>query len=366
MQRVEKAWESAQKKQGLSWLILLSPLSLIYQILIRLRQGVYSWHLRKKHIFSIPIVCIGNIRVGGSGKTPFVLKLVGDLLGRFNMCVISTGYKSLGSCKSKVLAGKDAKGNFIPALFLGDEPAMIQKRFPQMDVFVCKNRKKSVEQAIAQQKDLVIFDDGFQCLSIVKDIQVVMLDPTCQLTKMHMLPRGPLRDDPKRLSAADYVVLNYSSKAVLDLASATKEIRKFTQAPIIATRKKPTAIQGQIQGPLEMLNNKKIALFCAIAQSSRFIDDVKSLQPSIVKIWTLSDHAVFSLEDLTNFSKSAKQQGAELLVCTEKDYVKVHALPTCLPKVFLEVNLEVIGGQEHYEHLLELITSKVKKYHSFT
>jgi tetraacyldisaccharide 4'-kinase len=366
VQTIEKAWESAQKKEGLSWLDLLSPLSLIYQFLIKLRHIFYSWRLRKKHFFSIPIVCVGNIRVGGSGKTPFVLKLVGDLLGALNICVISTGYKSLGSCKTKVLAGKDSKGNFIPALFLGDEPAMIQKRFPQIDVFVCKNRKKSVEQAIAQHKDLVIFDDGFQCLSIVKDIHIVMLDPTCQLTKMHMLPRGPLRDDPKRLSAADYIVLNYSSKAVLDLASAAAEIQKFTQAPIIATRKQPTAIQGEIQGPVEILKNKKIALFCAIAQSSRFIEDVKCLEPFIVKTWTLSDHAVFSLEDLSSFSKSAKQQGAELLVCTEKDYVKVHSIPTCLPKAFLEVNLEVIAGQEHYKHLLRLITSKVKKHHSFT
>lgn len=333
----------------------------MYKLGVLVHHGLYSFKLRKIDAFAIPIVCVGNIRVGGTGKTPFVQKLLTDLHKKIDIAVISTGYKAIGATKKKVLSCKNEKGALIPAAFCGDEPAMLQKRFPSIDFYICKDRKKALLQAMLEHKQLAILDDGFQQRSIKKDIEIIMLDPACDLKKTCFLPRGPLRDLPSRLSKVDYVCLCYESLTTVDLSSALENIRQWTQAKVIASRKTPYYIKGEWEGPLRCLKHKKIGLFCAIARSSRFIEGVKKHHPFVKKIWTLSDHAAFSEQDLQHFADAAKSEGAEFLLCTEKDYVKVQSIKTSLPKAYLEMHTEIIYGNRHYDDLLNQILFKANK-----
>lgn len=361
MQKIEALFENNQKKKGFSWVMLLTPLSYVYKLGVYLNHLLYVLKFCKKESFSIPIVCVGNIRVGGTGKTPFVQKLLIDLHRQINIGVITTGYKALGAKKSQILSCKDEFGGLIPASFCGDEPAMLQKRFPDVDFYICKDRKKALIQAIKENKQLAIFDDGFQQHSIKKDITILMLDPKCDLKKTYFLPRGPLRDLPSRLNEAQYVCLSYESLDSVDLPKATKNIKQFTKAKVIASRKTPYYIKGEWEGPVTTIRHRNIALFCAIARSSRFIEGVKNYHPSIKKIWTLSDHAFFSEKELQQFSDLAKKEGADFLLCTEKDFIKVHSIKTSLPKAFLEMQTEIIYGKKYYKNLLSELIAKATK-----
>ena len=360
MQKIEALFDNPQKNNSI-WPLLLTPLSYIYKLGIFLYHTLYSLRLAKTDSFSIPIVCVGNIRVGGTGKTPFVQKLLTDLHKKIDIGVISTGYKALGVSKKQILSCKDNRGLLIPACFCGDEPAMLQKRFPSVDFYICKDRKKALMQAITDKKKIVILDDGFQQRSIKKDIQIVMLDPDCDLKNTKFLPRGPLRDFPSRLAAANYVCLSYEPFAAVNLSLALTNLQPLTKAKILASRKMPYYIKGEWEGPLRVLRHKKIGLFCAIARASRFIQGVKNYQPSLKKTWILSDHAAFSEESLKNFSDRAKNEGAEFLLCTEKDYIKVQSIKTSLPKAYVEMQTEIIYGNTHYDHLVEQILINAKK-----
>jgi tetraacyldisaccharide 4'-kinase len=359
--KIEQFFESQQTKQGFSLGCLLAPFSLLYKLLIFLHQLFYRMRLRKTYSFSIPIICVGNIRVGGTGKTPFVQKLLSDLHSKINVAVVSTGYRALGANQHKILGCKDVSGQFVPASFCGDEASMLQRRFSRVDFYICKDRKKAVLQALSDAKDLVIFDDGFQHLGIQKDIEIVMLDPDCNLETAQFLPRGPLRDFPSRLACAAYVCLSYESLRFVDLPKNLKTLKKFTQAKILATRKVPFYLKGEWGGTVRMLKNKKIALFCGIARSQRFYDTVRNYEPLIKKIWTLRDHATFSEKALQEFSNTAQQEGAEFLLCTEKDYFKVCSIQTSLPKAYLEMQTEIIYGYQHYQKLLSQIIQLAKQ-----
>jgi tetraacyldisaccharide 4'-kinase len=361
--KIEQIFEKQQINKGFLWAFLLTPFSLVYKLLIFLHHLLYKVRLCKVSSFSIPIVCVGNIRVGGTGKTPFVQKLLSDLHTKINLGVVSTGYRALGANHHKILGCKDSSGRFLPASFCGDEAAMLQRRFSQVDFYICKDRKKAVLQALSDDKDVVIFDDGFQHLGIQKDIQIVMLDPECNLEKAHFLPKGPLRDFPSRLACADYVCLSYESLHSVDLPKALKALKQFTQANILATRKVPFYVKGEWEGAVRSLKNKKIAVFCGIARAKRFYETVRKYEPLIKTVWTLQDHATFSEKALQDFSDKAQQEGAEYLLCTEKDYFKVCSIKTSLPKAYLEMQTEIIFGHRHYQKLLSQIIQLAKQRH---
>lgn len=335
------------------WSYILYPLSLLYKTALWLHHLSYFLHLRKQHSFSACIVCVGNIRVGGTGKTPFVHKLLSDLGHNKRIGVISTGYKALGVSAKSVLSCKESNGALLPACFCGDEPAMLQRQFPNIDFYICKQRKRAIETAVQQGKQILILDDGFGQQAIKKNISIIMLDPECDLKKAAFLPSGPLRDFPKRLKKADYVCLSYESTSSIDLQKAKNNIQRYTCAQVLACCKVPVKVEGEWQGPITLLDKQRLGVFCAIARPHRFTQCLESLKTEIATQWILKDHSSFNIAQLQEFSDKAKQLGAKYLICTEKDYIKAQHIPTSLPKGYLKMQTELIYGQKQYEALLQ-------------
>jgi tetraacyldisaccharide 4'-kinase len=271
----------------------LAPLSFLYATAVLLRNKLYDWGLLKVIKVKPIVVSVGNIVAGGTGKTPFVHRLALAFPNR-KVAILSRGY-----------------GN-IP-----DEAMLLQKRLPEVAVFVGKDRAKIAQEIDA---DLVILDDGFQHRRLHRDVDIVLN----REKKEHYLPWGFLRDSPKRLKKADEVFI----------------VEKDTK--LVVNR-----ILDRNAQEISSIHGWKVGIFCGIARPENFKKSVKELGAEIVAEKIFADHEKADLRKLPNVS---------VLICTEKDFVKLDQ--TDLPIYFLEMRME-ITAQDRFEKLIEKINQKI-------
>lgn len=272
----------------------LAPLSVIYAMVVWIRNRLYDLQIFSITRAPCTVVSIGNIVAGGSGKTPFVHFLASAFPHR-KVAILSRGYGA------------------IP-----DEALLLAKKLPHVSVFVHKNRAQLAKQ-IGKDFDLILLDDGLQHRKLHRDFDIV-LQP---LKKEHYLPRGFLRDSPKRL----------------EQATVFKEDEWEFQVRRILN------LKGEA---IPSIQGKKVTLFCGIARPHRFRKTVEALGAQVEKEVLFADHAQIDL---------SKLPPADLYICTEKDAVK---LPnTALPILYLEMQVVVNKGFEKMEKLIAKIDQKI-------
>lgn len=182
--------------------LLLGPLSLLYGLGVDIRNRLFDWRLLKIREFDVPIICIGNITVGGTGKTPHTEALIGELRRDFRVACLSRGYKRRTS--GFVLATPESTAKDI-----GDEPMQIKSKFPDIIVAVDGNRARAIER-LSQSEDkpeVIILDDGFQHRSVKADINILLVDFNRPVNEDHLLPLGRLRESVHAMGRANYVIV---------------------------------------------------------------------------------------------------------------------------------------------------------------
>jgi len=298
------------KRKVLAVRSILYCISLFFHLGSYLRNTLYDLRILRSTKLSVPVISIGNIVAGGTGKTPFVA-MVGKQLSSKKIAVISRGYRSEGKgvrCVSK------GQGPLISSLEAGDEPYWLAKQL-KAQVWVSKNRIKSSRQAIIEGVQLLLLEDGFQHRKIQRDLDIVLVHAGDLWGKGYFLPRGYLRDLPQRLSSADCVIVSYLENTH-DKNKIEQEIRRFTLAPIVG-------FSANYQGQEEHIQGKKVGVFCGIAKPDVFYRSVENMAGQIVQSLVIEDHKISSEEELQVFAKDCKDKGAEVLICTEKDWVKL-------------------------------------------
>jgi len=274
------------------------------------RNKLYDWGWIRQRKVACPVVSVGNIVAGGTGKTPFVLKLA-EALSPIRVAILSRGY------------GK------IP-----DEALLLQRRLPNARVYVGKNRSHLAEQAFSEGAELILLDDGFQHRRLHRDLDIVLLKGDDPFGKGRYLPWGYLRDSPKRLKRADAVFAN------------GPDFRHRVRRIIDQDGKEIPSILGW-----------KVGLFCGVAYPQPFKKFVENLGGQIVSEWLLADHELASPSKLERFAGRCKALEAKALITTEKDIVKG---PRCLlPIIYLETELEWLAGTERWVKLIEKIRSAI-------
>ena len=182
--------------------LLLGPLSLLYGLGVDIRNRLFDRRLLKIREFDVPIICIGNITVGGTGKTPHTEALIGELRRDFRVACLSRGYKRRTS--GFVLATPESTAKDI-----GDEPMQIKSKFPDIIVAVDGNRARAIER-LSQSEDkpeVIILDDGFQHRSVKADINILLVDFNRPVNEDHLLPLGRLRESVHAMGRANYVIV---------------------------------------------------------------------------------------------------------------------------------------------------------------
>jgi tetraacyldisaccharide 4'-kinase len=319
---------------------LLRALSYLYRTGIALRNEAYDLGLLKAHDVGLPVVSIGNISAGGTGKTPFVKFLAEALSKKFKIAIVSRGYLSKIEQTSSVLQVTPEMDVFS----CGDEPYWLARDLPEVQVWVGKNRVDSALSAKANGAEMVVMDDGMQHRKLKRDIEIVLVDGEDPFGKGFFLPRGLLRDSPARLKNADCIVVVGPRSKTLE-----QELRQFTQAPIVfAERVTKVSLKG-----------KKVAVFCAIGKPQRFLQSVREAGGEIVASFFKPDHDPFYPEELKKF---AEESVADVLVCTEKDQVKLPLDFKCrLPLIALTSHLKISRNETAWQELLNNIQSRVKQ-----
>ena len=352
---------------------LMRALSGLFRLLVQARLWCYRSGWRPQHHLGIQVVAIGNITVGGTGKTPVVELLARSLRDRGrNVSILSRGYKSKKLDHAQ--PWHDAQGQVIPAermpkivstgsallldsKFAGDEPFMLARNLERVSVVVDKNRVKSGRFAIEHlNADILLLDDGMQYLNLAHGIDLVLVDAGSPFGTEALLPRGTLREPPKNLRRASYIMLTkcngHSNEALiarLRRYNRTAEIIECTHGPIhlenVFTRERQ---------PLEFLQGKWVGAISAIAVPEAFEGALEKLGARVEIRRRFADHHRFSARDVGKFMQRCVERDMHLIVTTEKDAVRFPRPPSIdVPVYFLRIEVEILKGLDIWNDLIE-------------
>jgi tetraacyldisaccharide 4'-kinase len=327
----------------------LYVLSLGFQFISKIRNTLYDKRILGSYKSSLFTVSVGNLVAGGTGKTPFVEKLVRDLDAKPGLVAILTrGYRSK-TLKNLV----EVSAGYGPKVFAqeaGDEAYWLAKN-TNAQVLSGKNRVASAQYAEKASAKILVLEDGLQHRKIQRDVEIILLNAVDLWGKGYFLPRGYLRDSPKRLAEADFIVVTHLEECHSD-KKIVEEIRRFSKAPVIGLSATYTCRR--------VLENSKIGAFCGIAKPDSFFCALNNKRAVIVDSLISEDHVLPSLKELALFADGCKKRGAEFLVCTEKDLVKLPKdLELSLPIETLKMEFDCVLNQNSWKEMVEMVKSCV-------
>ncbi len=309
----DRAWKRSDPVARLSMLVLL-PLSWLFRALVGLRNFAYWSRLAPVRRASIPVVSVGNLTVGGTGKTPVALWLGRELEARgVRVGLVSRGY---GGSASGVTVVSKGDGLLAGPDVVGDEPAMLARGFSGV-VVTAARRIDGVNQAADLGCELAILDDGFQHRALARDFDIVVFDGT----RGSMLPAGPLREGRRALKRADAVILTPAADAAAAAQIAQPTFRMTNELISLIE-----SVQGEWhERPCGHLAGKRVVTVTGIANPERFYEVISHWDAEVVEAFEFADHHVYTREDWQEISR--RSQDCDLLVTTEKDLVKLDAFP---------------------------------------
>lgn len=355
---VLKVIESKTHKACKAFLYILS---LAYRLISLIQSCHYKIGWKKSVRMPVPIVCIGNITAGGTGKTPFVQMLAKDLQDHLRLAIVSTAYRSKGVTKDDVITPQDRQGRKVAAQYCGDEPAQLHQHLPTVSILLSKDRMKAVKVAHAQGAQLVLLDDGLQHRSIMKNITVVVVSAKDPMGLGYYLPRGLLRESPRQLKHADFLCITGVGLRQEEFEEVSRKLNHYSKARVIGAEIRPLTIKGDTELELGQLKGKKIGAFCGIGRPQNYMQSLQGLGVEIVAKLVIPDHCSPSPKEWKSFMESSVDQGAELVLCTEKDFVKIQGSHyNSLPISYVESELKVVYGRDHYKALQDHIIQLTK------
>jgi len=313
-------WFQKQWSSYSLWHILLIPLSWIFLVIISARKTLYNLGCLKSTRLNVPVIVVGNITVGGTGKTPLVIWLAEQLiLAGFKPGIISRGYGGTSKLAAAVFANSNPR-------LVGDEPVLITKR-TACTMFVGANRV-AAGQALLQanpQCDVIISDDGLQHYALQRDFEIALVNSNGQFGNQLLLPAGPLREKLSRLQSVDAIV-DSGNGAAFGIA--------FNEAPPAPVFN--MTLQGEYfeslddsetKQPASYFADKNLVAIAGIGNPERFFNQLSGLGLQFERK-AFADHHAFTKQDLMQFS-------GKTILMTEKDAVKCVAFTTsdawCLP-----------------------------------
>ncbi len=310
--------------------------------------------LRSSYKAKIPVISVGNISYGGTGKTPFVSWLVGFLQTQgFKPVVFTRGYKSQGKKMRLLIQAEKQPNKILPMVgFYGDEPVMLSLHHPKVPIVIFPKRKKSLMQ-YSHLGNIGILDDGMQHLAVARDIDICLVNSLVGFGNKKLLPQGILREPLSALKRNDLILLTgcnlekdsqYNANKIRQIQQDLPQGKNFFSLELKAKYLIDSKNLQKI--PLKKLENKEVVVFCAIANPQGFVLLLKSIlgtKGKIVKTFYFPDHFSYSKTSLEKVfcyqkkisKKYSKISANSLFLTTEKDWVKLFSYRKEMPKFFV-------------------------------
>ncbi|MBA3881380.1 MAG: tetraacyldisaccharide 4'-kinase [Chthoniobacterales bacterium] len=350
---------------------LLYALSFVYERIVQFRLFLYRHRILRERTLGCLVVSIGNLTVGGTGKTPIVEKFAHALRnGGRRVAILSRGYKSVppAPARRRLFRKKapspprvvsDGKTLLLDSLTAGDEPYMLANNLKDVIVLVDKDRVKSGLFAIKELgADTLLLDDGLQYLHLRHRLDIVLIDRQAPFGNEYLLPRGTLREPRRNLRRASYIFITKCTGEPND--ELITRIRRYNRtAEIIECAHKPLHLQNSFTAerlPLENLHNAFIGSLCGIAAPDSFEGGLQKLGARIELAKRYTDHHRYSEAELQSFINRCVRRDLAMIVTTEKDAVRFPRLMSPeVPIYFLRVEIEILSGHESWEHCVARI-----------
>ncbi len=324
-------WKYASKESRLRKIFLapLSLLSFFYGCVVSLRLYLYRQNFFTVRSLACQVVSVGNITLGGTGKTPFVILIAEMLKGKeLRVGVLSRGYK--GNFRGPFQAVSDGQETLLRASQAGDEPFLLSKKLKGIPVIVGKKRWRSGQYATDRfQTEILILDDGFQHLALKRNVNLLLIDAACPFGNGYLFPRGTLREPLSELRRADAIILT-KARHCDNLQILKNNLNKAAEGtPVFQTEYVPGEIQvagKETSFPPEYLGGKAVLAFSGIAQPGSFQQTLQHLKARIVEFAVFPDHHRYRPWELKRLAQKARELGVEALVTTEKDLARCQGL----------------------------------------
>lgn len=319
-----------------------------------IRALLYSSGFLKQKRLSCPVISIGNITVGGTGKTPFVIHLARRFVKEgISIAILSRGYKRKKDSSPLVSNGNTI---FLSPEESGDEAFLMAQRLKNIPVLVGKDRFRNGLMALQKIKvQGFLLDDGFQHLSLYRDLNIVLIDSLIGFGSGHLLPRGILREPLSSLQRADLFILTKvkEKKDCHSLESKLKELQP--RAKIFHSHYEPIEFVnpfGEVQ-ELSMMKGRRALVFSGIARPETFSSLLEQVGIEIQKELVFPDHHSYSSSDLERIRREAR--GVDFVVTTEKDMVKLaHSPLSSMPLLALRIDVRIWEEEEFYRKVMEI------------
>ncbi len=338
----------------------LFPFSLLWEWVYIIRRSFYKYGLFSRHYFKVPIISVGNVTFGGTGKTPFTIWLTQTFSESKKNCVVLTrGYKGNLEHSSGLIMGEEAFKS-DPKDF-GDEPLLIARRLQHGAVVVGKKRSHNLQYYFNKLKpDVVLLDDGFQHLKLFQDFSIVLFDALLPLDQYKVAPLGYLREGLSALADADAVVISRADqvdqKKLQDLRDFisvyTRPNLPWAEIKYAATGIYNTHFKKMYE--MKELKGRKIIAVAAIASPESFFRSLESYGAELVERVVFPDHYYFTAHDVNELLVRAASEGA-ILVTSEKDMVKIRRISLDARILFIDINVEFLKGEEELKDKIKNI-----------
>ena len=385
LSRAYERWESFKqfisdviydRRSGFSVFLLgglLGGLSRIFSSIVQLRYRLYEKRILRNQPLGCLVVVVGNLTVGGTGKTPVVEKFARSLAERGRkVAILSRGYMSKKEpCYKrwwrqishkepdppKVVS--DGEQLLLDSEEAGDEPYMLARNLPGVIVLVDKNRVKAGHYAIKKfGADTLILDDGFQYLPLRGQLNLLLVDKTNPFGNGRLLPRGILREPIKHVRRASYIFLTKSDgKPDRELEALLR--RHHPGVEIIECAHQPQflkEVHGEGKLPLADLKGKRVAALSGIAAPDSFEAFLRSLGVQIVYNQRFLDHHRFTDAELEHFFKQAAKHDVDMILTTEKDAVRIpEKFAQAIPFYFLRLEIKILSGSKDFQEAVSRI-----------
>jgi len=350
--RLREIWYAETAASNLDPLILiLSLLSLLYRPVVNLRNKMYDYGILKQNRLPCKVISIGNITVGGTGKTPAVIMLAKLLKEKgYRPAVLSRGYG--GKKKSAVNVVSDGSKIMMGHMEAGDEPILIAKVAEGIPVLTGPKRILTGRFAIDNlNADILILDDAFQHRDIFRDIDIVILNREQPFGNGFLLPRGPLRESLKSMKRAHFLI--WKDNTDEGRYPKYKEHGIGLYLPVLSVYLKPKDIiqgkTGEVYS-LDFIQRKKVCAFAGIASPAAFSRTLESLGGVVTSFIEFPDHYRFIEADISDIRKRYIDSSSEIIMTTEKDGVRLADFPHFLKDIFLlRMEMVMLPSQEEFE-----------------
>ncbi|CDM65847.1 tetraacyldisaccharide 4'-kinase [Pyrinomonas methylaliphatogenes] len=329
----------------------LAPFSLLYGAIVRGRTALYRAGVLRTHRIDVPVVSIGNITTGGTGKTPLVIWVARAMANEGHRpCILTRGY-GRRSANRRVLVS-DGETIFADALTGGDEPLLLAEKLRGKAAVISDRDRVAAAQWARENLaiDLFILDDGFQHLRLARDLDIVTLDAS-NAWGNGLLPYGRRREPLSSLARADCLIITRAEQAH-DPERLREEAKRFGKdRPIhlaytrtVGARALDSALQT---GPTsDWRDRQPFAAFCALGNPGAFFSHLRREGLALTLTCAFADHHIYTQQEIDRLTELAIKSGARALITTEKDAVKLRALRFDIPCFVLEIEVEIERAED--------------------